>query len=508
MEETLEKLLEDLEVSLSERKIDVMKDSLEILKNDDKFDLYVDKLSEGLDDSQKQEFATWAQNSRQEFLEESATSADFNAFAPMQITLLRSILPRLVMRNLITHKTLATPAEQFGYLKAYIKDSMGNVTELSELRSKTQFKQTEINKNNIALPAVAVDLFAGITVAPLTLDRKFYFTNIVVTCKNASDASPEDVTVTDTFTQGVDGGNIAYVVKAAHSDGTITSAKIFGSIDRITGELNLLSTSPAVKSVSFRGKTSPEYNNTSTWTIQHKYTKDTIEVGEGDVINSPLPYSYIKDLGALFKLDAMGQAIKTIGQAYSTIDDIRIMEDLYDAVDGDLERTLTWNAQKPDGITKLEHNLELVERVNKAIAITDDRTQFSGSVRFNILANPIDASIMSSTRITPNSFTGSISKGGSLNNFNQFDITSGNGDVGVYSTKLAKRGEILIIPISSVDEEVVYAKYEYSNILFSNNELRSADAPLVKNIASIQRNAYKKFRTDAISKIIVQNNTL
>lgn len=506
MEETLKQLLEDLEVSLSERKIDVMKDSLEILKNDDKFELYVDKLSEGLDDSQKVEFMQWAENSRNEFLEESATSSDFNAFAPMQITLLRSILPRLVMRNLITHKTLPTPAEQFGYLKAYIKDSMGNVTELSELRSKANFKQTEINKNAITLPAVAYDLFDGITVSPLTLDRKFHFTNIVVTCVDAGGLNPEDVTVTDTFTQGVDGGNIAYVVTAKHTDGTVTSAKIFGSIDRITGELNLLATSTAVKSVSFRGKTSPEYNNTSTWTIQHKYIKDTIEVGEGDVINSPLPYSYIKDLGALFKLDAMGQAVKTIGQAYATIDDIRIMEDLYDSVAGDAERTLTWDAVKADGITKIDHNLELVERVNKAIAITDDRTQFSGSVRFNILANPIDASIMSSTRINSASYSGSISKGGSLNNFNQFDITSGNGDVGVYSSKLAKRGEILIIPISNVEEEVVYAKYEYSNILFTNNEVRSADAPLVKNISSIQRNAYKKFRTDAISKIIVQNN--
>ena len=202
----------------------------------------------------------------------------------------------------------------------------------------------------------------------------------------------------------------------------------------------------------------------------------------------------------------MAQAVKTIGQSHASIDDIRIMEDLYSAIDGDLERTLVWSATKAEGISKIDHNLELVERVNKAISIADDKTQFSGATRYNVVVNPIDAAILSSTRINTSSFTGSISKGGSLNNFNQFDITSGNGDVTVYSTRLARRGDVLVIPISNVEEEIVYAKYEYSNILFSNNELRSADAPLVKNVASIQRNAYKAFRTDAITMVKVEDD--
>lgn len=505
----LELLLEEIESNLSEKNIDIMGNALDILKNDDKFELYVENLCEGLDDKTREDFEQWAGNTRQEFLEEAATSADLNAFAPLQLTLLRSILPRLVMRNVITHKVLNAPAEQFGYLKAFLVDSTGKETELSELRSSSEFQKIAIKKTLTTFPAVDYNLFSGITgVSPLTLDRKFHFTNIVLECPDNAGTNKIDVTTTEIFTQGTDGGNIAFTVSGKHTDGTVTTASVYGVVDRSTGKLNLVTTSAAVKSIDFVGQTSPEYNNTSVWTIKHKYIKDTIEVGEGDIINSPLPYSYIKDLGALFKLDAMAQAVKTIGQSHASVDDIRIMEELYSEIDGDLTRTLKWSAEKAQGISKIDHNLELVERVNKAVSVCDDKTQFSGATSYNIVANPQDAAILSSTRINTGSFTGSVSKGGSLNNFNQFDITSGNGDITVYSTRLAKKGDIMIIPISNVEEEIVYAKYEYSNIMFSNSELRSSEAPLVKNIASIQRNAYKKFRTDAITMIKVEDDDL
>ena len=138
----IENLLEEIDRNLSEKKINIMGDALAILKSDDKFNAYADQLAEGLDDKTVSDFKQWAANSRLEFLEESATSSDFNAFAPLQLTLLRSILPRLVMRNVISHKVLNAPAEQFGYLKAFLIDSTGKETDLADLRESSQFKKS------------------------------------------------------------------------------------------------------------------------------------------------------------------------------------------------------------------------------------------------------------------------------------------------------------------------------------------------------------------------------
>jgi len=158
-------------------------------------------------------------------------------------------------------------------------------------------------------------------------------------------------------------------------------------------------------------------------------------------------------------------------------------------------------------ISRIDHNLELVERVNRAIAISDDKTQFSGNVIFTILANPVDAGIVSSTNITTGMFSGKIAQGGVIRNYTEGAMPTSNGTATMLSSKLVRSGEMLIVPKSDIPNEITYAHFDYSQVMLGHSQgYMNPDNPMVTNVAMLTRDVRKKFRTHGITKLVIQNN--
>lgn len=108
-------------------------DAKSILTSDAAFEEMMSSLSEGLSAADQADFELFGQNSRTEFLSEGALNANLYAFAPLQMTLIRSVLPRLIGRKVLNHEILKTPSEKYGVFKSYLVDHLGNRVETSKV---------------------------------------------------------------------------------------------------------------------------------------------------------------------------------------------------------------------------------------------------------------------------------------------------------------------------------------------------------------------------------------
>ena len=518
MKSEIQLLVEGTQESMSDKGFDIMTESKEIFSNDEAFDLMLDSLSEGLDEGDVDSFRLLAKNTRDEFLIESNTSASLNAFAPMQMTLLRSIHSRLLARASITSKTMSTPAEQFGWLKSYIRDAAGNRVETVDIDG-SYLQGDDLAQSIAAVPFAARDLFAGATVpvdkaSKATVDRNAVITSVTVIAVDDGGINPVDIVVAVNLKPDTN-GLIYGTVAAVHTGGDATDngVTIIGKLDREAGTLDLAFTTngaagATVKDVVFAGRVSFESNQTLI-SIENEYIKDMIEASDGELVHSSLPYTYLKDTKALFNVDAMGQAVNTLGSVFSHITDIRILNDLYQAVDDNsVDHNFAWDATPVAGsISRIDHNLELVERINRAIAFSDQNTQFSGNITFTILANSVDAGIVSSTNITSGVFSGKIAQGGVIKNYTAGELNTSNGTARILSSKLVRSGEMLIVPKSDLDNEVVYGQFDYSQVMLGSAQgYTNPDQPAVTSIAMLNRDTRKSFRTNGITKITVAHN--
>jgi hypothetical protein len=518
MKNEIVSLIQEVNQVFAENGVDLMKEAAEILADDNQFNLLAESLCKGLEEDEEfntEDFKQLAENSRIAFLEESNTSSNLNAFAPLQATLLRSIYPRLIARKAITTKTMTTPAEVFSWLDSYIT---ANGTTVSTTEVDSTFLQGEVLNQTIdtTSPVMAADVFAGASVTRTpgaTVDRNASLTALTVSVVDAGGANAETVVVNDTVAIGLD-GNIAHSFKAAHSDGTTHDFMIIGVLDREAGTITLSAMAStagtAVQSVDLVARTSFE-NNYTNIQIENKYRKDTIEVDDGEIINSRLPYSYLRDTKALFNVDAMAEAVDTLGLVFSQVTDLRVMNDLYDAVGTDASRTVAWDAQyvPGSGISRIDHNLELLERLNKAISISDAKTQFTGNVQFYVLANSVDAGLFASTNISRGLFSGDVAKGGVVRNYTAGAMTTPNGQAVILSSKLVRTGEVLVVPKSNNSNEVVFGLFEYSNVLLGSQQgYLNPENPRITNVSMLNRSTRKAFRTQGITKINIANSTL
>ena len=522
---TMRQLMENVKHILGEANFDYMTESKAVLANDDAFTSLVDALSEGLSYEEAQGFAVLAENSRNEFLMEANTSANLNAFAPMQMMLLRAIYPRLIARRAVENRTMQGPVEIFGWLKSFVRNGAGERVEA-----------TKITKNFIKGPSLAQtidltsggvvdrDLFANATVAVnrsnysknVTVDRNSVLTKVKLEIDVIATGSEEVLTADVKFVPTIDGAFFGEQVFKFTGANDAVKVTLVGHVNRETGILNLSSMVSGLANTHVVTELKVDYDatvsyedNHITMVVENEYVKDTIEANDGEIVQSTIPYSYLKDMQALMNMDAMAEAVNVLGGVFAQTTDLRVLSDLLEAVEGDVNRTLEWNAKMPQthSITRIDHNLELVERIHRAISVCDDITQFNGNLQFNILTNPVDAAIVSSTNITSGMFSGKIATGGVVRNYTEGALPTTTGTATILSSKLVERGKVLIVPKSDSANEIVYGQFDYSQILLGHTQgYLNPDNPNVTNVAMLNRDARKAFRTEGITMIAITDS--
>jgi len=342
---TLKTLAESAQAALADANFNYMTEAKSVFADKDAFATLIESLCVGLSEQDADGFTTLAENTKNEFLMEANTSASLNAFAPMQMMLLRAIYPRLIARKSVESRTMQAPVEIFGWLQSFVRNAAGERILAENMNA--DFTRGTSLAQTIDLPAQSFDVFTGAGVARtpnVTVDRDSKLQAVTVVVTNASGAAAETKTVAVDVVPTIDGAFYA-PVSTTHTSGNTVNFVVLGSFDRETGIISLVGSADnagsSVESVNFSATTSFE-NNHTVLSVENEYKKETIEVGDGEIVHSTIPYSYLKDTQALWNLDAMAEAVNVMGGIFSQVTDVRIMNDLYSYVDSDADRILTW----------------------------------------------------------------------------------------------------------------------------------------------------------------------
>lgn len=490
-------------------------DARMIMESDAAFSELMSSLSEGLETEDAADFATFGQNSREMFLSEGALNANLYAFAPLQMTLIRSVMPRLIGRKVINHEVMKTPSEKYGIFKSYLVDHTGSRVEIAKMDSDSAlsggYLTTTLDTSAGAINAQ--DLFTELTTAeqaldPKEIDRKITLVETTMEVLDNGSLNPESVVASANASFQED-GLLAIQITAAHSDTTVTTDTIFAQVDYIAGTISVSSTEGNVQSIKVKWRITNEHNNANTYEMEVEYEKDIVEVDSGRVLNMALPYNYLEDVQALFSISGLSQATSMMADAQLMLEDRDIIDEVKDAVDGVSAQTLTWDYAydaATAGISRQDHNLELVEKIHYALAMSDNTTQFNNVQEINIMCNPVDAAKVSSTAlVNKGTYEGGVVNGQLNTNYKVGQMITPNGTVNLISTRQVTKGGMYIVPKSSNRDERIITQYSYSNVVFANNELRNSKDTLVRNMSSLRRSTLRAYNPQAITKLAITN---
>ncbi len=276
-------------------------------------------------------------------------------------------------------------------------------------------------------------------------------------------------------------GNFRAVVNFKHNQTNYTDTLV-GYVDRVTGNIEVTSLKGLIKKAKYRAKVSVETNN-FTQNMTQTTEKIVIAVGDGDTINSDIPIQYLQDMKALFKLDAVSEISKLLSQTFATIYDMEVYKTFQESIEL-ADQTINYDASIIHnnahlGISRQMQNASLLDRVYRGIAMIDNRYNFSGSVEYYVMANPIDNSILSGG-VAPD-YAGTPNQGGAIKHYTSGQVVGNyaGGDVRVVSSRIFKSGELILVPKPSVDSEICFGYYDYSSVLLPLGTYRNPQNELV-----------------------------
>lgn len=494
---------------------------------------FIDKLSLDVKEGERKDFVQFAENCKLEsmtprdFLSEN-TSSNMSTFAVIDSLILKEIWNRLGARAALSYKVLQQPYIQIPFLKQFMKDpATGNLVDIPEMLTSESFRGKEAKitfdgladvnnaanrvKNAFTENSIADAATQGLTLNGFGEFYEFHFHDAVNAGGQAADPVSQVVTAN---TEGMFKADITFYDKTNSKNVTET---IIGWANRKTGDVSIMSVKGLLNKALYRVKISQEMNK-FTFNIEHKLEKEMVTVGDGDTINSGMPVQYLQDLKALFQLDAVTEMSNVMSRTFATIYDMEVYQTIADSIKLP-DQTISFDASmyvNPNGgndkvhigISRQIHNASLMDRIIRGIALIDSRFNFNGAMEYYVIANPIEASILSGV-IAPE-YSGTIAQGGSLKPYTAGQVVGKyeSGDIRVITSKHYAKGSMYICPKSSIDSEVVAGYYDYSQVLMPMGAYRNEDKQLIPNIFMNKRKTIKVFRPTAFQKIEVANSTL
>lgn len=491
----------------------------------DVHEAFVEKLSEGLTEVERADFVQAATNSRETSMKihllEGNSSSGMGTFAVLDTMMLREIWNRTGAREAMTYKVLQKPQITIPFLKQYMVSPNGEYidvpTALKEdsLQGKILKVEIDIDSEN------TVNVFKKNSItdhSQLTLHNwgEIYQLECQTPASIPSHTGAQSQTVSDVKVsiKCETTGTFKHDVTFSYQDSGDTlyfTDTLVGYVDRETGDVAVMSTKGLIKKALYKVKVSTE-SNKMVYEFDHKFENVDIQVGDGDTINSKVPVQYIQDLKALFDLDAISMLSKDINKAISQIYDKEVYNTFANSIE-DASQTLSFDASMiyggaHIGISRQMQNGGLLERVYKGIACIDNRYQFSqAETDYYVICNSIENVILSGG-ITPD-YSGTPFAGGTIKHYTRSGIIGNvnNNDIRVISSGNYKPGKMYIVPKPSVESEIVFGYFDYSQVMMPLGTYRTQSNPLVPSIFMNKRKVIHSFRPLAVQCIDVKNNT-
>lgn len=485
----------------------------------------VSKLAEGIKEGEKADFIRFAENSgnhRASALLSENSSSNLANFAILDTMMLREIWNRLGARDVMTYKVLETPLQYIPFFKQYVVQADGTKVDVptalksSTLEGRVFLKEIDLNTKkqfNVFndFPGGKIDNKYG----KMTLDSFGEIVALVVD-ESASSAGSANQKIEQVWKADTE-GNFVVEVKFfdnSHAGGgsgaTTYTDTLMGKVNRLTGDVTFVSVKGHVKKVTYKVRISQETNRGVTDMVSF-LEKEIVSVGDGETITSTISTQYLQDMKAVLKVDALAETSKLLSGTFAQVYDKQV----YDEVAASIsltEQTIDFDASimrgsNHIGISRQMHNADLLDRIIRSVGIVDSKYNFSSSVDFYLVCNPIENSIISSA-IAPD-YAGTVSQGGVVKPYTsgQLVAQSGKNDIRVISSANYEAGKMYLVPKPSADEEIVFGYFDYSQVLMPLGAYRSERNELLPTIAMNKRKTIKAFRPTATQCIKVTNST-
>ena len=449
----------------------------QVLYNDEAFNIYVDGLSESIeDDTSKEGFKTLCENTRINLLENSMFQ--INPYESLSLPVLRVFYPKLVAKEAVTVSPMSKPETVKPFLKAtFEKYPFAGTKYQAPSVTDDISGGPSINtatSGSLAVPSEKLDLLAliGTTSTDAHLERDFMITS-----------------VTDGTT--VVAVNIAPAVEGHFSaavDLAGTSDVISGYVDYLDGTVTISSATGTVTDVDYSVTCSLEENKINP---KVRLEVDKIRLYAKDrQISANWSIHMEQDMKALFDLSMQADIVSVLGQQIALDIDREIINSLIvaNSLNG-ASHTKTFNRTPPVGYTwgaKQWHENILVPLNELSAQVYTDTNMDQANT---ILANPLDVAILED--INTFRYSGTSSENGEVG---YREATVNGGKWKVLTSAVVPAGQMIALYKPVEEIKCVYLYCPYVPVVLSPYPLGATPS-----LTILSRNANALVRSEGIS---------
>jgi hypothetical protein len=497
---------ESAEYFLQTQQVNILGEGFrDVITDNQTFRTYVDKLTEGLDATEEEQMRTLLENNRTQILQESAV-AGIPPIASLAMPTLRKFWAKIALKYAIPTEPVKTPAFSVSYSKPYIKDPVtGKKHYLPESLRDLDNGQAELTKLSSApydLPLDSKDVLADVGASAQAgdaIDRQFFITAVNVETVDATGANPEVKTVN--VKSKMDINLRLYVeVSAKHSDGTVTSDVVLGSVDPEKGTVTATSLRGKAKSVVFHGFVSSEAHNRAT-NVSFEIERRDISIGTGEHIEASLPLEFLTDTMAMYNIDGASEVVDVM----SNVTAQKVDQEIYRFIDGSFNSNPTYKGSfdvhpAPQFAGNPKNWLEEIKRVIDFYATKMKSETYYYQGYFVIVGNPLDTQLIPNVSWTFNHVSDSQ---------NGIDVDysvgamSGSNRYTIISSDLIPAGELTMffVPLTNKFMTIKYFPYTFNVV---HNYLNTQN-PNIPSVMMTKRHTIEEFLPMVI-KIEIKNN--
>ena len=485
----------------------VGKDFEEIITNNELFESYVDRLTDGFDAVQEDNLRTLLENTRSEILTESTTSGVL-PFNSLSMPVMVKLWARLSMTEAVPTEPTDTPSFTIPFMKPYIEDAEGHKFDLPEGINNTPEKLIDLVKltPEVSLTGGKVDnydLFTGITSKVRKgvdhVDRKFYVVGATIEGETVDFKHQRLVAAAD----GSIFGTVKYIKPSGRDNepGTEQTEKFIGHLDVENNTLTLVGLSGKTTAIKILGHVSSEAHTTAQQ-VGYDWTRKDVNIGTAQHIESSLSIEYLQDLKAMYDIDGTAKAADLMSSTSAQKVDLDLIEFIQQAYEGtEAAYTKSFNvfpnsdyAMHPDEwMTGLRRTIDFVTTTMK-----NDFKCYDA--RWVIVGNPLDTDLIPNVQWTFR---------GAENNVAGIDVQYSIGAVKasnyykIVSSDLIPQGRLYIFGVPTRESYRTLTFFPYTFNITQN--YLNAKNPNVPSLMLTRRYTAESF-TPIIGAVNIRNN--
>jgi len=497
---------ESAEYFLNTQQVNILGEGFrDVITDNQTFRTYVDKLVEGLEASEEAQMRTLLENNRTQILQESAV-AGIPPIASLSMPTLRKMWAKIALKYAVPTEPVKTPAFSVSYSRPYIKDSTTGekhyLPESLQSLDNGLAEKTKLLATAYTLPLDGKDVLADVGAsadAGDAIDRQFFITGVNIECKDAGGLNPETKLVAVKTKMDIN-LRLYIEVSAKHTDGTVTSDIILGSVDPEKGTVTVTALRANAKSVKFTGYVSSEAHNRAT-NVSFDIERRDITIGTGEHIEASLPLEFLTDTMAMYNIDGASEVVDVM----SNVTAQKIDQEIYNFIDGCFDSSPTYAGQfdvhpAPQFAGNPKDWLEEIKRVIDFHATRMKMETYYYQGYFVIVGNPLDTQLIPNVSWTFNHV--SDSQNGIEVDYS-IGAMSGANRYTIISSDLIPTGELTMffVPLTNKFMTIKYFPYTYNVV---HNYLNTQN-PNIPSVMMTKRQTIEEFLPMVI-KITILNN--